>query len=113
MRAIDADALLDDVIERYCKDSDRRKGVKRGKWRFIYEIGEVPCRACSVDDMKSEFEDAPTIDAEPVKHGRWVETDRDDPCYYACSLCGKRSDFEENYCPNCGAKMDEVEAKCD
>lgn len=29
-------------------------------------IAEVPCRACSVDDMKCEIEDAPTVDAVPV-----------------------------------------------
>lgn len=46
---------------------------------------------------------------EPIKHGRWIETDRNDPCYYVCSLCGKRSDFKENYCPACGADMREVE----
>lgn len=59
-RLIDADTFLDDVIERYCKDCDRRKEIKNGKWRIIYEIGEAPCRACSVDDMKCEIEDAST-----------------------------------------------------
>lgn len=24
---------------------------------------------------------------------------------YECSLCGKLSDFDYTYCPNCGAKM--------
>lgn len=48
--------------------------------------------------------DAPTIDA--VRHGRWMEATREDPCYYVCSICGKMVDIEENYCPNCGAKMD-------
>lgn len=50
--------------------------------------------------------EAPTIDAVPVRHGRWVDATRDDPCYYCCSECGKLMDFEENYCPNCGARMD-------
>lgn len=65
-RLIDADALCDDVMERYCKDCEKRKGIKRGKWRVIYEIGEAPCRACDVDDLKMELDEAPTIDAEPV-----------------------------------------------
>ena len=59
-RLIDADALINDVIERYCKDCERRKGIKNGKQIFIYDIGEAPCRACAVDDMKDELENAPT-----------------------------------------------------
>lgn len=66
MRPIDADARIDDLMERYCKECDKRKGMKNGKRQFIYEIGEAPCRACEVDDVKAELEEAPTIDAVPV-----------------------------------------------
>ena len=66
MRPIDADARIYDLIERYCKECDKRKGIKNGKRQFIYEIGEAPCRACEVDDVKAELEEAPTIDAVPV-----------------------------------------------
>lgn len=66
MRLIDADALIDEALERYCKDCDKRKCVKNGKYRIVYEIGEAPCRACEVDDVKAELEEAPTIDAVPV-----------------------------------------------
>lgn len=65
-RLVDADALINDVTERYCKDCDRRKGIKNGVIKTLYEIGEAPCRACPVDDMKDELENAPTVDAEPV-----------------------------------------------
>ena len=66
MRMIDADALLDDAMDRYCKECDKRKGIKNGEYRIIYDIGEAPCRACEVDDMKAELEDAPTVDAVQV-----------------------------------------------
>ena len=66
MRPIDADARIDDLMERCCKECDKRKGMKNGKRQFIYEIGEAPCRACEVDDVKAELEEAPTIDAVPV-----------------------------------------------
>ena len=66
-RYIDANALLNDVTERYCKDCERRKGIKNGKKKVIYDIGEVPCRACAIDDMKDELENAPTVDAEPTE----------------------------------------------
>ena len=66
MRLIDADARIDDLMERSCKECDKRKGMKNGKRQFIYEIGGAPCRACEVDDVKAELEEAPTIDAVPV-----------------------------------------------
>ena len=55
--------------------------------------------------------DEPTIDAEPVRHGKWIESDEYDVfCgrLYKCSNCNTFviSDFD-NYCPYCGARMDE------
>jgi len=65
---------------------------------------------------KNLIDNAPTIEAEPVRHGRWikkVESYHDshtgeywDEEYCSCPFCGKDSDLEHNYCPNCGAKMD-------
>ena len=55
------------------------------------------------------IDDAPTIDAEPVKHARWVwdsNAPHREHGAYKCSNCGCHSDFEENYCYNCGYKMD-------
>ena len=66
MRLIDANACIDDLMKRYCKECDKRKGMKNGKRQFIYEIGEAPCRACEVDDVKAELEEAPTIEAIPI-----------------------------------------------
>lgn len=59
--------------------------------------------------IKSILKDTPTIEAEPVRHGRWVPTPEYDSCW--CSCCKKQytgffaSDW--NYCPHCGAKMQE------
>lgn len=52
---------------------------------------------------------------EPVKHGRWTRKESKRSYWFECSECGypppldkfKREWFS-NYCPNCGAKMDEV-----
>lgn len=68
------------------------------------------------------IDDIPTIDAEPVRHGRWV---KDDLYNTVCSVCGERIPCVEEYdtdddcggtydveidetprCPICGAKMD-------
>lgn len=49
---------------------------------------------------------APTIDAEPVKHGHWKPLGKYDR---ECSCCYGIVDVTNfRYCPNCGAKMDEV-----
>ena len=69
MRLIDADATIKYLREFICKDCDRRKGMKNGKIRFCYEIGDAPCRACDIGDTIDYFleEDiSPTIDAVPV-----------------------------------------------
>lgn len=54
----------------------------------------------------------PTEDAVPVVHGRWVPTKVPfmNECE-DCSVCGYRTVWGRrfNYCPNCGAKMDEKE----
>ena len=59
---------------------------------------------------------APSADAEPVRHGHWVEHDEDIWSNEAeCSECHKRIGHsglpdrflrEFKYCYNCGAKMD-------
>lgn len=54
---------------------------------------------------------APTIDAVPVRHGHW-ETNSDRPDTLICSVCKCGFDMwkhdPHNFCPNCGAIMDEV-----
>ena len=92
-RLIDADALEDDVMERYCKDCEKRKGMKRGKWRVIYEIGEAPCRACDVDDLKMELDEAPTIDAVEVVRCK------------DCNFCGEIDENGWHCCENFGVGM--------
>lgn len=40
------------------------------------------------------------------KRGYWLEAKEEDPCWYRCSECGRLYDLDENYCPNCGARME-------
>lgn len=49
------------------------------------------------------------IDAVEVVHGRWnefVTPYLTHIRFYKCSVCNRRVEKVENYCPNCGAKMD-------
>ena len=71
----------------------------------------------------SEIVKAPTIEAEPVRHGRWeecdwVEYDGHGECVHhpneGCVCTNCRNAFKKefvlnprvNFCPHCGAKMD-------
>ena len=58
----------------------------------------------------------PTIEAEPVRHGRWIPITNDDFGFaskFKCSYCNDIirlsvaiNECHYNYCPNCGARMD-------
>ena len=91
------------------------------------------CNNCPLDAYKCQYynehtlmefceriDDAPTIDAveivdaEPVKHGHWVDKAFEP---LRCSVCGITVDAINGipwsnkgfmFCPHCGAKMDEV-----
>lgn len=72
--------------------------------------------------LLSDIEHAPTVDAVPVKHGRWEQEDNVfDDLTYICSAChepwtlitGTPLDNNMYYCPNCGAKMDLEEQDAD
>ena len=66
-------------------------------------------------NVKFDIENFPNADVAPVRHGRWEEASDGDGI--VCPFC--RTDFCTiiydteyfNYCPNCGAKMDEKEDK--
>ena len=62
---------------------------------------------------KAWLDEAPTVDAVEVVHGRWIEKEvklnwcEDDvDILYECSVCECQNFGETHYCPNCGAKMD-------
>ncbi len=90
MRLIDADALKE-----YFKTIRKYHVGKYSEW-YLADV----------------LEQQPTIDAVPVKHGHWIEEfENEDGRNLRCSECrmvfyvGKGRDG--NYCPNCGARMDE------
>ena len=73
---------------------------------------------CNAKNLQS-ISDMPAADVAPVVHGRWIMVD--DSCgKYACSACreieqectewgaGHYNPVDKDYCPNCGAKMDET-----
>lgn len=86
MRLIDADALP--IRKAYIVDE-----AGFGATFYVVDVENIDC--------------APTIDAVPVVHGRWIH---DINNLYSCSECMERETMSPKklkpYCPNCGAKMD-------
>ena len=91
MRLIDADELMEQInlIEdmRTPTEADRQRAYARFMVR-----------------------NAPTIEAEPVRHGQWYYSNEKDWC--VCSVCGTDAEgdggycLESDFCPHCGANMD-------
>ena len=64
------------------------------------------------------IEQIPAADVEPVRYGKWIHSEIEDDDWgrtfheWTCSVCGysvAHNPTGENYCPNCGAKMDKEE----
>ena len=91
MRLIDADKI-------------NTKDVIGGASEFAYDIRQA---------MQDLIDNAPTVDAEPVRRGKWVEVGSGFNYHFKCSECGWKNGYPFNnrhkFCPNCGAKMGESE----
>lgn len=63
--------------------------------------------AVSIEKVIDFIGACPTVEAEPVAHGKWNGVDHD--MFFECSICGYLTDYMlTNFCPHCGAKMDGV-----
>ena len=89
MRLIDAD-IMEKFIEEQAKDET--------DWLI---------NQYNLDWIYSFVEAQPTIETRPVIHGHWIEKKMPFD-YVMCSACEIGVPFETDYCPSCGAKMDEV-----
>ena len=68
------------------------------------------CGGITVREAREELMSLPAIDAVPVVHAKWVWNGFD-YVGWECSHCNREINKNvetptENYCPNCGAKMD-------
>lgn len=100
MKFIDKDELLDALEDYKDEFSDD----------FNARARDALCRSV-IATMEDIVNEQPVVN--PAKHGHWIldETIKN-PRYQikTCSLCGCRVNGSSfNYCPNCGAKMLQVE----
>lgn len=83
MRLINADKLLDAMYE--------ETGIMT-EFRSDYET--------LVDEQ-------PTVDAQPVVHGKWENVNPVEVPLYRCSVCGHTPTvIKTNFCSDCGARME-------
>ena len=70
--------------------------------------------ALSANEVAKAVENAPTIYAEPVRRGKWIDMGDFEKCSFCSgtrlkafqSYYGKTAWIKTPYCPNCGAKME-------
>lgn len=93
MRAIDV-VYFQEFINQYRQSQEERASKDLGLQYF------------GPHELQLLLNKIPTIDAEPVRHGRWIDTSIGT---IECSECGHGYNLVGRfvfYCPHCGAKMD-------
>lgn len=103
-RLIDADALLDTLRE----SLDGLHGIYEGL-QFLDEKKICGAQISCFHEIILRVKEAPTIDAEPVRHGQWIlvlADKRGRGGVYNCTACNGCRPIKSAYCPDCGAKMD-------
>ena len=78
----------------------------------LSQYRELELSLGTIQTVRDILNDAATIEAEPVRHGKWIgkrKTGLYDDWY--CSNCNTFADVCNKkrlgkFCPNCGAKMD-------
>lgn len=108
-RLIEADAIY--KILESCEIKKDTYGSLLNDWDHGYN--------CGIERAESEIECAPTVEAEPVRHGHWNGIEKESRGYtdiFECSECKcyVRTPFmmkvmEYDFCPSCGAKMERKE----
>ena len=80
---------------------------------FAYDIKAIDV---AITVMEMVIDEMPTIEAEPVKCGKWTEMRLSGgdiwDYYFVCGVChgetpNRAFTIAPDYCPNCGAKMEE------
>ena len=110
--------MIDDCLEEKKPRGANVKLICAEKLKNSYGWWEGNDRQLTRDEARHYFDamidaQAP-VEAELVKHGKWIYDDEAYPGgnpygHYNCDQCGESVPHKTNYCPNCGAKMDEVE----
>ena len=93
-------------MDEYIKKEDIEKKIQDGLNNLVLGHDAI--------EVLGMIYEMPAADVATVRHGRWEARaiPRSDPdgdwiaLEYHCSLCNRLEYRKENYCPNCGCKMD-------
>ena len=100
-RLISAEMLLEVMDINFCDGCD---GSKYGRCSTYCMVNRLKSFIRLADGVK-QIDSAPPVEAEPVKHGHWIDIG-----FLACKCSVCDEPVYENggtaYCPNCGARMD-------
>lgn len=88
MRLINEDAVME-IIERVTNEA-----VEKNQRKYLIQPRII-----------AEIAGLPTIEAEPVKYGRWVRKHNSFPQRYFCTECGGGDVGRFAFCHHCGARM--------
>lgn len=94
MRAINVDDFIFDL--------NRIKAITNSDSKTVSLIEKLQY-------MINEYEGRHPIEAEPVRHGRWINPRLNKyghPCHQCSECLFVASQKDRNFCPDCGAKMD-------
>lgn len=101
---INREAFIGGMEKHYCAPCKGQGGDLGGDW----------CRSCVINSVLEKLREFPAADVAPVRHGRWrwVAYDANPKIgNWHCTYCNRipKSFQKEDFCPNCGAKMDKEE----
>lgn len=99
---------------------DQREGIYKAVLSYQIDIGKDELFKLLYGDRKQYEKGFADGRADATKHGRWIENIEEVQglrwIVNRCSCCNSArpmrlvdEPLEFNYCPNCGARMDEVE----
>ena len=98
---INRKAFIGEIEKHYCAPCKGQDGDLGGDW----------CRSCVINSVLEKVREFPAADVAEVRHGRWrwVAYDANPKIgNWHCTYCNRipKSFQKEDFCPNCGAKMD-------
>lgn len=102
----DIEQAIESLEQEPCEDAISRQALieKATSWNKHFTDSE---RCVSLTDIQN----APPVNPEP-KTGHWINPTTmqcmKEQVFYYCSVCGKYADANK-FCPNCGAKMVELQ----
>ncbi len=96
---------MSDLISRSALIEAMEKKYEVAKKKAFYSVGLSEGFIVCEEIINEQ----PTIEVKPVVHGEWIRQNKEKiwgkSTEIVCSICGKKSWLEYDFCPNCGSDM--------